>query len=359
MRYYAVIFSFLLATYSSAFAGGIPNIPQIPAFLPTVDNVAATKPMPLDGTWLITSIGKKIRIESGRAYAVDGWLHLFTLKIQPGMVVIKNISPTSAGQYTGEDLPLLGKWDAKVQPNRNLAVNVAGTLGPVNYTLVPVQLDKPDWYAQEMAAAGLAATGGDQPPPGYQPSPPPGSTPIETPPTEPTPPVTPPSPVEDDEDEEVDEVEEEEEMPGDDDEYEDEYEDDGPEDDWSEEEEEEEVVDIEELKVPATKGDRYSCKGKGVYYSKVGGKKYCYTCPKDFTRTSPTRKMDHAKACVNRKGKNTYKPYATRVKNVDGCGKGQFKSKGFCMSCPAGYKRFYHVDMYNASYGTNDCVPES
>jgi hypothetical protein len=356
MRYYAVIFSFLLSTYSSAFAGGIPNIPQIPAFLPTVDSVAATKPMPLDGTWLITSIGKKIRIESGRAYAVDGWLHLFTLKIQPGMVVIKNISPTSAGQYTGEDLPLLGKWDAKAQANRNLAVTVAGTLGPVNYTLVPVQLDKPDWYAQEMAAAGLAATGGDQPPPTYQPAPPPGSTPIETPPTEPTPPVIPPLPDEDD----YEEGEEEEELPSDegDDEYEegdDEYEE-GDDEEYGDEEE---VVDISELKVPAKKVNRYSCKGKGVYYSKINGQKYCFTCPKNFTRTSLTRKMDHPKACVNREGKNKYASAASKVKNVDGCGKGEFKSKGFCMSCPTGYKRHYNVDMYNASYGTSDCVPIS
>jgi len=354
MRYqqFIALFAFLFAIQSSSYAGGVPNIPQIPAFLPTVDNVAATKPMPLDGTWLITSIGKKVRIESGRAYAVDGWLHLFTLKIQPGMVVIKNIAPTAAGQYSGDDLPLLGKWNAKVQANRSLAVTVAGTLGPVNYTMTPVQLDKPDWYAQEMQAAGMIADGGDQPPPAYQPTPP-GNSPVEEPPSEPSPPVVPPSPIEDED------YEEDEEMPGD--EYEDEYEDenDGQEGDWSEEEEEEEVVDIEKLKVPASKGERYSCKGKGVYYSKVGGKKYCYTCPKNFKRTSPTRKMDHPKACVNRKGKNTYKPHATRVKNVDGCGKGQFKSKGFCMVCPKGYERFYNVDMYNASYGTNDCVPKS
>ncbi len=92
-------------------------------------------------------------------------------------------------------------------------------------------------------------------------------------------------------------------------------------------------------RVSAKKESRYSCKGKGVYYSKVNGKKHCYTCPKGFKRTSPTRKMDHPKACVNRKGKNTYKPYATRVKNVDGCGKGEFRHKGFCKSCPVHTKR--------------------
>lgn len=92
-------------------------------------------------------------------------------------------------------------------------------------------------------------------------------------------------------------------------------------------------------KVSAKKESRYSCKGKGVYYSKVDGKKYCYTCPDGFKRTSPTRKMNHSKACVNRTGKNTYKPAASRVDNVDGCASGQFKHKGFCKSCPAQTKR--------------------
>ncbi|MEE4301918.1 MAG: hypothetical protein V2J24_20945, partial [Pseudomonadales bacterium] len=38
------------------------EIPQIPAFLPGIDQVPATQAMPLDGTWLISSIRKKIRI---------------------------------------------------------------------------------------------------------------------------------------------------------------------------------------------------------------------------------------------------------------------------------------------------------
>lgn len=91
---------------------------------------------------------------------------------------------------------------------------------------------------------------------------------------------------------------------------------------------------IQCIKVTAKKHDRYNCKGKGVYYSKVDGKKGCYTCPKNFKRTKLTRKMDHAEACVNRKGKNKY-ARATRFNNTDKCGSGQFKHKGYCKSCPA------------------------
>jgi hypothetical protein len=183
------VFPIALLCMLSPVHAQLPAIPQIPAFLPTVDQVTATQPMPLDGTWLINTIRKKIRIESGRAYAVDDWLHLFTLKIEPGMVVIKDISPTGPGQYTGQDLPLMGRWTVKVLADRSLSVSVAGAFGPVNYKLIPVQLDNEQWYRQEMAAAGLSApqqTYQPAQPSAYQPAPPgqaaqpvqPASTPV-------------------------------------------------------------------------------------------------------------------------------------------------------------------------------------
>lgn len=155
----------IVSNLASTVNAQIPAIPQIPAFLPMVDQVPASQAQPLDGVWLINTIRKKIRIQSGRAYAVDGWVHLFTLKIEPGMVVIKDILPTAAGQYSGEDLPLIGKWSARVAADRSLSVTVSTLLTPVTYKLIPVQLDNPQWYAQEMTAAGLVA-----PQQGYQPA---------------------------------------------------------------------------------------------------------------------------------------------------------------------------------------------
>lgn len=186
-------------TISSPLSAQMPTIPQIPAFLPTVDQVVATQAMPLDGTWLINSIRKKIRIEAGRAYAVDSWLHLFVLKVEPSMVVIKNIMPTGPGTYSGDDLPLMGKWTAKSQADRSLSVSVAGTLGPVNYKLTPMQLDNPQWYAQEMQAAGLIApANAPSAPPSYQLTPPPGGSAPSAPPSYRPPPAgttpAPPSP---------------------------------------------------------------------------------------------------------------------------------------------------------------------
>ncbi len=173
----ATFFGAVLSTFSasvmSASIPGIPEIPKIPAFLPTVAQVPASQPMPIDGTWLIPAIGKKIRIDSGRAYAVDGWLHLFVLDIQPGMVVIKNITPTGPGKYSGEDLPLMGTFSATVQADQSISVTVAAMLGPVNYKLIPVQINNMNWYRQEMQVAGLISSkNNQQPAQAYQLTPP-------------------------------------------------------------------------------------------------------------------------------------------------------------------------------------------
>ena len=116
---------------------------QIPAFLPMADSVAPTEPLDIDGVWWVNTIDKRIRIESGRAYAVDDWLHLFTLHVMPNMVVIRNIQSDGMGGYTGEDLPLMGKWQAKPAADGALDVVVAGALGPASYRLLPVELDSP------------------------------------------------------------------------------------------------------------------------------------------------------------------------------------------------------------------------
>lgn len=150
---------------------GVPNTPKIPGMLPNAASVPATSPMPVDGTWLIQSTGKKLRIEGGRAYAVDSWVHMFVFQINPGMVITRNVKPTGPGKYSAESLIWMGGETWEIQADRN----IAGVVQGVPFTLVPVQLDNPQWYAQEMEAAGLtpentAPGSGD----GYQFTPPPG-----------------------------------------------------------------------------------------------------------------------------------------------------------------------------------------
>jgi len=167
------------------------QIPEIPAFLPMASAVPKTEASPIDGTWTVTSIGKRIRIEGGRAYAVDPWLHMFVLKIQPGMVVIRNIRTTDGRTYSGEDLPLMGAFNGTLNAQGSIDVMVAGALGPARYTLSPVELDNRSWYQQVMAGGtpvAPPATAPVEPPPAAAPVAPPVA-PVEPPPVAVAPPA--------------------------------------------------------------------------------------------------------------------------------------------------------------------------
>ena len=53
-----------------------------------MDAVPGSDPLPIDGVWRNSSLGKKIRIDRGRAFAVGSWLHLDVLQVEPDMVVL-------------------------------------------------------------------------------------------------------------------------------------------------------------------------------------------------------------------------------------------------------------------------------
>ncbi|MEL6860070.1 MAG: hypothetical protein AAFO74_16930 [Pseudomonadota bacterium] len=112
------------------------GIPQTTAFLPNKSAVAPGLNMAIDGTYTISTLGKRITIDRGRGYAVDGWTHALTLKIQPDMVTLRNITQIDDTTYSGDDLPLLGKATLKVQPDGSIATVVAGMI-PYRYTLIP------------------------------------------------------------------------------------------------------------------------------------------------------------------------------------------------------------------------------
>ncbi len=83
-------------------------------------------------------------------------------------------------------------------------------------------------------------------------------------------------------------------------------------------------------------------KNSKLYYSKVKGVKGYYSCPKGFKRFSPTRKMNHPKACTKRqKGPNAYKKAKHQGRYKYKCPKLTkiFPKNGSCMACPKGSKK--------------------
>jgi hypothetical protein len=114
------------------------GIPQMDAFLEYESQVPPTQALPIDGDYTISTLGKRIRIDRGRSYALDPWTHAMTLKIRPNMVIAKDFRQISATEYTSQDLPLLGTATMKVQPDGRIDVNVA-SFPPYKYALLPVQ----------------------------------------------------------------------------------------------------------------------------------------------------------------------------------------------------------------------------
>lgn len=133
----------------------------VPALLPDKTAVRPGDPMPIDGMWRIDPLSARVRIEGGRIYALDPWVHLLIWQVMPGMVVTRNLERTAPGEYTGDDLPNLGRWVGVLNDNQQLVVDIAGTLGPLHLTLTALQPDDPGAFRRERAAQSEASGGAD------------------------------------------------------------------------------------------------------------------------------------------------------------------------------------------------------
>lgn len=128
------------------------GVPKIAAFLPDQYDVARTAPLPIDGVWRVNTINKKIRIEQGRAFALDPWRHLFVMQVSPGMVVLQDFRRTGPGVYAAEDLPMAGPATLTLNREGHLDVSVQGPLGPVQYRLIRLDAQYPDALSHELSA---------------------------------------------------------------------------------------------------------------------------------------------------------------------------------------------------------------
>lgn len=126
------------------------GVPQIPAGLPDRHSVATTEALPIDGVWRVNTINKRIRIEQGRAYALDRWRHLLVLEVKPDMVVLQNFRRTGAGTYSADDP--VGRVALTLASDGNLDVVLTTPLFPVRYRLIQVDLKYPDALAHELSA---------------------------------------------------------------------------------------------------------------------------------------------------------------------------------------------------------------
>jgi len=131
---------------------------QSPAALPDKSSVPVSESSPIDGVWTVSTLGKRIRIEGGRAYAVDPWTHALFWQVQPDMVVLKNFRHLEPGAWIADDLPLSGPAQMKLASDGNIDVKVKGALLGVKYRLVRSAVDDEAWLADEMAATDFSSS---------------------------------------------------------------------------------------------------------------------------------------------------------------------------------------------------------
>lgn len=113
------------------------------AKVPLLKDVPAAQSTAIDGIWRLQINSARIRIEAGRAYALDPWVYLLLWKVKPQMVVMRNFREVSIGSFTADELLLAGPATLQLINPDELRVQVKGALGPATYKLLLVEADDP------------------------------------------------------------------------------------------------------------------------------------------------------------------------------------------------------------------------
>ncbi len=100
-----------------AVASSAPADAQVPAQLPYVGAVEPSAPLQIDGMYVIREINKRVVIENGYAYAVEGWNHALLWQIMPDQIYVRDITPLPDGSYVSQNLTMNGQMT--FEPKRN------------------------------------------------------------------------------------------------------------------------------------------------------------------------------------------------------------------------------------------------
>ncbi len=101
-----------------------PANAQIPGWLPSVGDVEPSAPLPIDGMWNIREINKRVIIENGYAYAVDGWVHALFFNVMPDQVFVRDIQPLPDGTYISQNLTMSGQMTFEPAPGGSLVATM-------------------------------------------------------------------------------------------------------------------------------------------------------------------------------------------------------------------------------------------
>lgn len=126
-----------------------PWIISLGAALPGRYAVDLGERLPIDGVWRLSTNDKRMRIERGRAFAVDGWNYALLFRVKPEQVTMTDIRRDAPGVYLGRDILLNGDSTLTLRADGNLDVKIASFPFPVEFVLVREALDDPVTLDQE------------------------------------------------------------------------------------------------------------------------------------------------------------------------------------------------------------------
>lgn len=127
-----------------------PWIISLGAALPGRYAVDLGEPLPIDGVWRLSTNNKRMRIERGRAFAVDGWNYALLFRVNPEQVTMTDLRRESAGVYLGRDILLNGDSKLTLRADGNLGVRIASFPFPVEFVLIREALDDPATLDEEL-----------------------------------------------------------------------------------------------------------------------------------------------------------------------------------------------------------------
>jgi len=126
-----------------------PWVLSLGAALPGRYAVDLGAQLPIDGVWRISTNDKRLRIERGRAFAVDGWNHALLFRVSPEQVTMTDMRRERPGSYLGRDILLNGDAKLTLREDGNLGVKVATFPFPVEFVLIREALDDPNMLDNE------------------------------------------------------------------------------------------------------------------------------------------------------------------------------------------------------------------
>lgn len=111
--------------------------------LPDRYAITGSKTLPIDGVWRLSTNGKRMRFDKGRAFAVDGWNFSLVFRVEPDQVTMRDLRQTVPGKYEGFDILLNAPGKLKVRKDGNLEVEIATWPFPTKFQMIRVAIDHP------------------------------------------------------------------------------------------------------------------------------------------------------------------------------------------------------------------------